>query len=136
MADVLRQRERQAQALYGAGRYQDAISVADEVYAQDACREHNLLLLGAAHFQLRQLPESCFFSQQALRIDPQNAEAFSNLGNALKELGDVRGSVAFFLKAIKCSPRFAAAYNNLAAAHTQLGESQSAKEAYEMALVS
>jgi len=135
MADVLRQRERQAQALYGAGRYQDAISVADEVYAQDACREHNLLLLGAAHFQLRQLPESCFFSQQALRIDPQNAEAFSNLGNALKELGDVRGSVAFFLKAIKCSPRFAAAYNNLAAAHTQLGESQSAKEAYEMALV-
>ena len=36
--------------------------------------------------------------QQCIRIDPNFAEAYSNLGNALKELGDVVGAVQFYLK--------------------------------------
>ena len=30
---------------------------------------------------------------QALRLEPQFSEAYSNLANALKELGDVRGAM-------------------------------------------
>lgn len=36
--------------------------------------------------------------QQCIRIDPNFAEAYSNLGNALKELGDVAGAIQFYLK--------------------------------------
>ena len=36
-----------------------------------------------------------------------------NLGNALKELGDLQGSVQFYHKSIKLKPRFCDAYNNL-----------------------
>ena len=32
---------------------------------------------------------------QAIRIEPQMAEAYSNLANALKELGDVRGAMQY-----------------------------------------
>ena len=40
-------------------------------------------------------------SQQCIRIDPNFAEAYSNLGNALKELGDVAGAVQFYLKVVR-----------------------------------
>ena len=74
-------------------------------------RTDNLLLLGAINFQLRNFSEAIFYNQQvrsrshfdiysqlgsyiqAIRIEPQMAEAYSNLANALKELGDVRGAM-------------------------------------------
>ena len=37
-------------------------------------------------------------AQQCIRVDPNFAEAYSNLANALKELGDVLGAVQFYLK--------------------------------------
>lgn len=41
---------------------------------------------------------ACVEKQQCIRIDPNFAEAYSNLGNALKELGDVVGAIQFYLK--------------------------------------
>jgi len=63
------------------------------------------------------------------------AEAYGNLGNALKELGDIDGAMQFYLKAIKLKPRFCDAYNNLASAHMQLGQTKQAVETYQMALI-
>ena len=81
------------------------------------------------------------------------AEAHSNLANALRELGDVQGSMGqvnsvnnhasrrdrrltrFYLKAIKCNPRFGDAYNNLATAHIQIGQVDDAIEAFQMSIV-
>lgn len=50
----------------------------------------------------------CFVSlartaQQCIRVDPNFAEAYSNLANALKELGDVLGAVQFYLKVLSLS---------------------------------
>lgn len=120
---------------YNAGRYKDAHITCEQVYQTDAYRTDNLLLLGAVHFQLRNYSECIFYNQQAIRIDPNFAEAYGNLGNALKELGDIDGSVQFYLKAIKLKPRFCDAYNNLASAHMQLGQTKQAIETYQMALI-
>jgi protein O-GlcNAc transferase len=76
-------------------------------------------------------------------VDPNFAEGYSNLGNALKELGDLKAAVQFYLKATKLKPRFVMAtftffrkflsshcdrysdaYNNLASAYMQLGQTQ------------
>lgn len=100
--------------LYNGGHYQEALDVSQRVYELDAFRTDNLLLLGAIHFQLRNFSESIFYNQQCVRVDPNFAEGYSNLGNALKELGDVKAAVQFYLKAIKLKPRFCDAYNNLA----------------------
>ncbi|CAM9171507.1 unnamed protein product, partial [Ectocarpus fasciculatus] len=124
-----------AHALYSKGEYEDAIKVCDTIYDIDAFRTDNLLLLSSVQFQLRNFSEAVFFAQQCIRVDPNFAEAYSNLGNALKELGDLRAAVQFYNKAIKLKPRFADAYNNLATAHMQLGQLEEAKETYRMALV-
>mmetsp|Transcript_41710 Transcript_41710/g.96443 ORF Transcript_41710/g.96443 Transcript_41710/m.96443 type:complete len:999 (+) Transcript_41710:300-3296(+) len=120
---------------YSSGRYTDALSICETIYSIDAYRTENLLLLGAIHFQLRNFSECIFYNQQCIRVDPNFAEAYSNLGNALKELGDLQGSVQFYHKSIKLKPRFCDAYNNLALAHMQLGQPQQAIETYQMALV-
>ena len=87
-----------AQLLYNAGTYSDALTCCEKVYEADAYRTENLLLLGALHFQLRNFSESVFYNQQCIRVDPNVAEAYSNLGNALKELGDLKGATQFYLK--------------------------------------
>ncbi|KAG5191098.1 putative UDP-N-acetylglucosamine-peptide N-acetylglucosaminyltransferase [Tribonema minus] len=120
---------------YELGNYTDAQATCEAIYAEDAHRTDNLLLLGAVHFQLRNFSECIFYNQQCIRVDPGFAEAYSNLGNALKELGDINGAVQFYVKAIKLKPRFCDAYNNLASAQMQLGQAQEAIETYQMALL-
>ena len=83
---------------YNRGHYQEALSQSETLYELDAFRTDNLLLLGAIHFQLRNFSESIFFNQQCIRVDPSFAESYSNLGNALKELGDLAAAAQFYLK--------------------------------------
>lgn len=87
-----------AQSLYMQGAYTDCLQLCEKIYDVDAYRLENLLLLGAVHFQLRNYSESVFYNQQSIRVDPHFAEAYSNLGNALKELGDLKGATQFYLK--------------------------------------
>ncbi len=122
-------------SLFNSGHYHDALTCCETAYDADAYRTDNLLLLGAIHFQLRNFSESIFYNQQSIRVDPNFAEGYSNLGNALKELGDINASIQFYLKAIKLKPRYCDAYNNLACAYMQLGKNQEAMETYQMALV-
>ncbi|OQS05600.1 UDP-N-acetylglucosamine-peptide N-acetylglucosaminyltransferase, partial [Thraustotheca clavata] len=124
-----------AQHLYNQGKYKDGVVICDHLYIADASRTDNLLLLGALHFQLRNFSESIFYNQQCIRIEPHFAEAFGNLGNALKEIGDINGAVQFYLRAIKLNPRFADVYNNLASSYMQMGATREAIETYKMALV-
>ena len=120
--------------LYDGGHYIEALEACENVYEADAFRTDNLLLIGAVHFQMRNFSEAIFYSQQCVRVDPNFAEGYSNLGNALKELGDVQAAVQFYLKAIKLKPRYCDAYNNLAGAYMQQGQTQEAMETYQMAL--
>ena len=83
---------------YNSGKYRESLATCESIYQREACRTDNLLLLGAVHFQMRNFSECIFYNQQCVRVDPNFAEAYSNLGNALKELGDVRGAIQFYLK--------------------------------------
>lgn len=120
--------------LYNNGNYKDALAMCEAVYTADAYRVDNLLLIGALHYQLRNLSEAIFYNQQCIRVDPNFAEAYSNLGNALKELGDINGAIQFYLKAIKIKPRFPDVYNNLASSYMQLGKTDDAIQTFQMAL--
>lgn len=51
---------------------------------------------------------------EALRLDPQNAEAFNNRGLARNSKGDLEGAIADFTVAIRLQPDIAAFYNNRA----------------------
>lgn len=87
-----------AYAFYSKGDYEESLKECNEIYDLDAFRTDNLLLLSSIQFQLRNFSEAVFYAQQCIRVDPNFAEAYSNLGNALKELGDLRAAVQFYNK--------------------------------------
>ena len=124
-----------AHTQYAQGDYDAALATCEAVYETDAWRLDNLLLLGAVHFELKNFSESIFYNQQAIRIDSSGAEFYANLGNSLRELGDVDGAVQFYLKAIKLKPRLSNAYVNLGAVYMQQGKVKQAVQTFEMALL-
>lgn len=52
-----------------------------------------------------------------LRISPTFADAYSNMGNTLKEMQDVQGALQCYTRAIQINPAFADAHSNLASIH-------------------
>ena len=51
------------------------------------------------------------------RIHPTFADAFSNMGNTLKEMQDIQGAMQCYTRAIQINPAFADAHSNLASIH-------------------
>ena len=98
--EKMKQMLEKSHAKYSTGQYTDALEICDIIYDNEAYRTENLLLMGAIHFQLRNFSESIFYTQQCIKVDPNLAEAYSNLGNSLKELGDIKAAVQFYLKVL------------------------------------
>ena len=72
--------------------------------------------------------------RQAIALKPDYAEAHSNLGNTLKELGRLGEAEASFTKAISLKPDFAEAHSNLGLTLKELGRLDEAKASYTQAL--
>ena len=51
--------------------------------------------------------------EQALKLKPQSAEAYKNIGNVYNYMGKEQQAVCFFKKALKIDPQYWAAHNNL-----------------------
>ena len=125
-----------ARELYNRRQFSEAKAavVAAKVDCEDM-EIDDLLLFGAIHFQLGEWEDCARHTLACIKREPAFAESYSNLANALKELGDARGAKRLYLKAIELKPRFTDAYNNLASAHLVLGEAREALETYEAALL-
>jgi tetratricopeptide (TPR) repeat protein len=50
---------------------------------------------------------------KALAIKPDYAEAYNNMGNALKEQGKLEEAIEAYNKALAIKPDYAEAYNNM-----------------------
>jgi lipoprotein NlpI len=71
---------------------------------------------------------------EALKLDPKNASAYNNRGNAKNEKGDADGAVEDFNAAIKQNARYAAAYFNRGNALAAKGEAKRALKDYDTAI--
>jgi len=72
--------------------------------------------------------------RQAIGLNPAYAEAHCNLGNALKELGNLEGAVAAHRQAISIRPDYAEAYDLLANELRDQGNLDEAVAAYRQAI--
>ena len=59
--------------------------------------------------------------QEAIRIQPTFADAYSNMGNTLKEMQDIQAALQCYTRAIQINPAFADAHSNLASIHKVRG---------------
>lgn len=74
------------------------------------------------------------YSNLAIRINPDCAEAYSNLGNAHKERGELSEALKNYHMAVRLKPDFIDGYINLASALVYVGDLEQAIQAYLTAL--
>ena len=73
---------------------------------------------------------------QLVDIDPMFAGAYSNLGNAYKDMGRMEDAIKCFTTSIRLKPDFADAYANLAGAYRDSHRVDDAITCYRKALSS
>ncbi|MGD0061425.1 MAG: tetratricopeptide repeat protein [Verrucomicrobiia bacterium] len=80
------------------------------------------------------LAEARDHCEEALRINPDDADGHNDLGIALQGLGNVPEAVMHFERALEIDAQYAQAHNNLGLAFVQLGKVPEAIQHYEQAL--
>ena len=80
------------------------------------------------------LQEALCHYKEAIRIHPNFADAYSNMGNTLKEMQDINGAMQCYSRAIQINPAFADAHSNLASIYKDSGNVLEAISSYRMAL--
>jgi len=90
--------------------------------------------LGAALQEVGRLEESEASYRQAIALEPNYAEAHSNLANTLKEVGRLDEAEASYRQAINLKANSAEAHNNLGVTLKELGRFEEAEASYKQAI--
>jgi len=85
-------------------------------------------------YQSEDLDEQIRCYNEALRLNPQFAEAYNNRGVARSDQGDLDGAIADYNEALRLNPQDADAYNNRGNAREAKGDLDGAIADYEAAL--
>ena len=93
-----------------------------------------LNLMGASAAQLGKLDEAVLAFQKALLIKPNDAQAYYNMGNALKDQEKLEEAIDAYRKALSIKPDYADAYVNMGNVLTDQEKLEDAIEAYNGAL--
>ncbi len=118
--------------LVNAGRYAELESVARELIALDPSSGVAWKVLS---FSLaRQGKDALAALENAAALMPEDAEAHSSLGNALRALGRLEESAARHRRAIAIAPQYADAHNNLGTTLQDLGQLEEAADSYRRAV--
>jgi len=91
-------------------------------------------IVGVSNAGLMQFDAAIDFYKRALKIKPNYAEAYFNLGHAFKSEGDLEGAVGSYKQALKLKPDYAEAYNNIGNALKDKGDLREAIVSYKQAI--
>lgn len=105
--------------LEAAGDQEAAVSSYQALMSKDARAAVNL---GVIHHNRREYGLAADMARAAVRIEPNYAQAWFNLGNALEELRRPTEAVAAHEKCIKLAPAYADAHFNLALLLDTMGQ--------------
>ena len=121
-------------ALYNQGRLQDVVERTSALVEHFPQAVALFNILGAANAGLRRLEAAIENYHRALQIKPDFAEVHSNLGNVLKEKGDLTAALASYHRALRIKPDLAEVHSNLGNALNERGDLTAAIESYNRAL--
>jgi predicted O-linked N-acetylglucosamine transferase (SPINDLY family) len=125
-----------AQAIghHEAGRLVEAEALYRRILARDGEHVDSMHLLGVLCRCVGRRGIAVELITHAIRRRPDFAAAYSNLGNALNDLGHAELAGAAYLKAIVLEPDYFEAYSNLGNALKDLGRPQKAASMYGRAI--
>lgn len=120
--------------LYGRGDYNEVSRLASELVQNNPQIPFGWKALGASLKWLGRTAESLESYREALKLDKNDPEIYSNMGNTLCELGELEEAERFCREAIKIKPLFAEAYNNLGNTLKKSGRLAESEECYRKAI--
>ena len=91
-------------------------------------------IAGASNAGLMQFDAAINSYKQALRIKPDYADAYYNMGNTLKDKGDPEAAIDSYKQALRIKPDYAEAYYNMGNALKNKGDPEAAIDSYKQAL--
>jgi len=120
--------------LYTQGFLQQALSESSQMLE----RFPNSIILyniaGASNSGLMQFDDAIESYKQVLKIKPDYAEAYYNMGVALKSKGNPEAAIDSYKQALKIKPNYAEAHNNMGNALTDKDDLEGAIDSYKQAL--
>ena len=114
----------EAIAYHRAGRIEEARVIYLHVLEQNPDSPEALNFLGVMHSQHGDPKLAASLLQRSVTVAPHYADAHSNLGNVLAELGYTEDARTAYENAITCDPEHARAHNNLGVLFRLVGEFQ------------
>nr|CAA9291163.1 FOG: TPR repeat [uncultured Armatimonadetes bacterium] len=117
-----------------AGRLDEAEAGYREALRSNPFHADALHLWGVVAYQRGQTAPAVERLRKAITLDASEPAFHNNLGNALRDSGDLCASVSAFERALHLNPRYAEAYNNLSLALRGLGREDAALAALRRAI--
>jgi tetratricopeptide (TPR) repeat protein len=99
--------------VYGVGQARMETAMLERAAALAPWETNILEALGAAYVVNKRIPDAMRVFREATERDPEDAAAFSNLGNALLQAGDKTGAEKAFREAIRLLPEIPQLRDNL-----------------------
>jgi tetratricopeptide (TPR) repeat protein len=121
-------------SLFTQGQLQQALSESSQLLERFPNSVVLYNIAGACNAGLMQFDAAINNYKKALRINPYYADAYSNMGNVLKDNGDLEAAIENYKQALKIKPDYAQAYNNMGNALKDKGDIEAAIQSYKQAL--
>ena len=121
-------------SLFTQGQLQQALSESSQLLERFPNSVVLYNIAGACNAGLMQFDAAIRSYKMALKINPDYADAYSNMGNALKDKGDLEAAIQSYKQALKIKPDYAQAYSNMGNALKSQGDVEAAIDSFKQAL--
>jgi protein O-GlcNAc transferase len=120
--------------LYNQGQLQQALSESSQMLERFPNSIVLYNIVGASNAGLMQFDDAIDSYKQALKIKPDYAEAYNNMGVVLMDKGEPMAAIDSYKKALQFKPNYAEAYYNMGAALQDKGDPVAAIDSYKKAI--
>ena len=121
--------------LYQNGRHQDVLDKSEQMVLKHTHSFFLYNLRGSANALLKRFDSAIECYKNAIRVKPNYAAIYNNLGNIFKETGELELAINNYKQAIKIKPNYSEAYFGLGLVLEEKEEFLSAIKNYENSLI-